>query len=95
LIRPRKSLKTKNVILLFIVRLPIMKKKFLNLSLVVFVALILISFSGCNKDCYNPSLENEFKDKACTTDCPGVTGCDGKEYCNECEANKKGVAVDN
>lgn len=56
-------------------------------------ALALITTS-CNKDCYNPNLENEFKDKVCTTDCPGVKGCDGKTYCNECEANKAGVAVE-
>ena len=62
---------------------------------------ILLSFfflsllvTSCDKDCYNPSLEAEFKNKVCTADCPKVIGCDGKEYCNECEANKKGVAVD-
>jgi hypothetical protein len=31
---------------------------------------------------------------ACPTDCPGVTGCDGKAYCNDCEAHKAGTAVD-
>jgi hypothetical protein len=61
--------------------------------LLLFSALSLLIVTGCNKDCYNPSLENEYKNKVCTTDCPGVTGCDGKTYCNECEANKRGVAV--
>src|SRR5262249_5291336 len=31
---------------------------------------------------------------ACDTDCPGVCGCDGIAYCNECLANAAGVDVD-
>ena len=58
-------------------------------------ASLSLTFSGCNKDCYNPSLEAEYANKVCTTDCPGVVGCDGNTYCNECEANKAGVAVKN
>jgi hypothetical protein len=27
----------------------------------------------------------------CTKDCPGVCGCDGKFYCNVCEAHAAGV----
>jgi hypothetical protein len=27
----------------------------------------------------------------CTKDCPGVCGCDGKFYCNECEAHRAGT----
>lgn len=52
-------------------------------------------FQSCDKGCYSPSLERQFEGVACTADCPGVIGCDGNEYCNECEANKLGVAVDN
>jgi hypothetical protein len=29
----------------------------------------------------------------CTADCPGVCGCDGQFYCNECTANSFGVDV--
>ncbi|MCB0820527.1 MAG: hypothetical protein KDC13_07880 [Bacteroidetes bacterium] len=65
-------------------------RKFLYSAL----AVIAILSTSCNKDCYNPSLENQYKNAVCPTDCPGVTGCDGKTYCNECEANKLGVAVE-
>jgi hypothetical protein len=63
-----------------------------SVFLLVFVA--CATMFSCNKDCYNPSLENEYKNALCPTDCPGVKGCDGKTYCNECEANKLGVAVE-
>jgi hypothetical protein len=59
-----------------------------------FLVFSFFSLASCNKDCYNPSLENAYKNSMCPTDCPGVTGCDGKTYCNECEANKLGVAVE-
>jgi hypothetical protein len=66
--------------------------KFLSYLIVLFT---LFSIGACDKGCYNPSLEKASEGKVCTTDCPGVVGCDGKTYCNECEANKLGVAVDN
>ncbi len=59
------------------------------------IALLISTFYSCDKGCYNPSLEKASQGLFCTTDCPGVIGCDGKTYCNECEANKLGVAVDN
>lgn len=71
-----------------------MKKQLFTIGVLFFSFSFLLSISGCDKGCYNPSLEAEFKDKLCTADCPKVIGCDGKEYCNECEANKRGVAVD-
>lgn len=60
--------------------------------------LLLLATSACRKDhptcnCYDEELFQQRKDSYCTTDCPGVTGCDGKFYCNECEANRKGIRV--
>src|SRR5262249_13181293 len=31
--------------------------------------------------------------QVCTADCPGVCGCDGKFYCNECSAQQAGTDV--
>jgi hypothetical protein len=33
------------------------------------------------------------KPGGCTADCPGVCGCDGAFYCNECDAHNAGVDV--
>lgn len=33
----------------------------------------------------------EKRPQACYADCPGVCGCDGKQYCNVCEANSQGI----
>lgn len=51
------------------------------------------TFSACSKnDCINDAIQARHKNDICPTNCPGVTGCDGKKYCNLCEANKNGVA---
>lgn len=58
--------------------------------------IILLFLSSCEKDehsCYDEELYLEHTDDGCWTDCPGVTGCDGKFYCNECEANKRGIRI--
>jgi hypothetical protein len=57
--------------------------------------ILLLTLGSCDKGCYNPSIEKANEGVVCPTDCPGVIGCDGNSYCNECEANKLGVAVDN
>jgi hypothetical protein len=65
--------------------------KYFALISVIFLIVILQS---CKKDkCFDRQLYNQSKDNICTADCPGVTGCDGKFYCNECEANKQGIHV--
>src|SRR5262249_13189613 len=37
----------------------------------------------------------EPRPQACDADCPGVCGCDGKFYCNTCDANAAGIDVSN
>lgn len=49
-------------------------------------------FSACKKEgCISEALKAKHSSDSCpTTNCPGVTGCDGKKYCNVCEATKAG-----
>ena len=59
----------------------------------VFAGITVFFCFGCKKEkgsCVDESLKHN---QACTTDCPGVQGCDGKTYCNECEANRVGIRV--
>lgn len=64
-------------------------------GIVLALASLLFLLPSCKKEhaCFDQELYQEFKDKGCTTDCPGVTGCDGKTYCNTCEANRQGIRV--
>jgi len=45
------------------------------------------------KSCYDKKLYEQHKNDNCPMNCPGVTGCDGKTYCNECIANTQGIRV--
>ncbi|MCF8256229.1 MAG: hypothetical protein K9J06_01660 [Flavobacteriales bacterium] len=49
---------------------------------------------SCTEDCYDKALEEAFYTIDCTADCPGVVGCDGNTYCNECMANSQGIRVE-
>lgn len=57
--------------------------------------LAVIGSTACNstKNCFDAQLKEKYKDTMCTMDCPGVTGCDGKQYCNECIAAQQGIKV--
>ena len=73
-----------------------MSEKKVYLMMLMMVAMLLIAAAtGCKKgdSCYSHAMYELHKNDFCTADCPGVTGCDGKTYCNECEANKQGIAV--
>lgn len=72
-----------------------MKKR--RIGILLAVAAVPLAFISCQKQksCYDANLEAYWQNRACTTDCPGVTGCDGKTYCNECDANRAGVHVIN
>ena len=60
---------------------------------------LIVAGACCKKDpksqpsCYDAELYEKYKNAMCTADCPGVKGCDGKQYCNECEANSRGIRV--
>jgi hypothetical protein len=68
-----------------------MKKR--TLILPVYIALMAALITSCKKetDCYDEALYQKHKNDICLQDCPGVIGCDGKKYCNECIARSKGI----
>lgn len=61
--------------------------------LVGFLCAILATSCNKEKECYDEALYQQHKDDLCTMDCPGVIGCDGKTYCNECVARTKGIRL--
>ncbi len=53
----------------------------------------LCTSSSCLKDpCIDETIRARHMNDICPEDCPGVIGCDGKLYCNLCEANRNGVS---
>jgi hypothetical protein len=43
--------------------------------------------------CFDYELYQQHKNDICPDDCIGVTGCDGKIYCNECYAARQGIRI--
>lgn len=75
-----------------------MKRSKLIAALLLSITVLGILFTACTKNgsnssCFDKKLYEEYKDKFCTEDCPGVIGCDGKEYCNACIAAMQGIRV--
>lgn len=66
--------------------------RFLTFLLIIF-GIALISCTKKEQSCQDLEMK-ENHSGICTADCPGVTGCDGKFYCNECEANANGITID-
>jgi hypothetical protein len=59
------------------------------------VCMAFLAIASCKRDtdCFDQQLYDQHKNDICTQDCPGVKGCDGKIYCNECIANSLGISV--
>jgi hypothetical protein len=68
-------------------------KTFLTNSLMMLA--LALCMASCKKElpgsCYDKAYHDQHKNDICTMDCPGVTGCDGKNYCNECIMRTNGI----
>jgi hypothetical protein len=70
-----------------------MKKYALALTSGLFTLAIFSAtvFSACTKEkCISEEMQARHQSDKCPTECPGIYGCDGKKYCNSCEAYKAG-----
>ncbi len=64
-----------------------------HLRCFLLVCLIMASVTSCKQNCYDPIFHQKHKNDFCQMDCPGVTGCDNKFYCNACIAATHGIRV--
>jgi hypothetical protein len=67
--------------------------KVLKITFLFILLFTLFSCKKTNSDCFDPLVYEQYKNAICTLDCPGVTGCDGKRYCNECNALSHGIKL--
>lgn len=72
-----------------------MNKRKIILMTATFLTFLVVSIFSCKKEdsCYDDNFYQQHKNDFCPTDCPGVVGCDGKTYCNECEALRQGIPL--
>jgi hypothetical protein len=59
--------------------------------LILGLVLVQTSCKKKEKDCFDAELQERSKVIRCSSDCPGIIGCDGKTYCNECVAAQSGI----
>ena len=59
--------------------------------MLVISAIIISCKKGLPLSCYDAVYYHKHKDDTCAQDCPGVVGCDGKSYCNECGMHRHGI----
>ena len=58
----------------------------------ILVVTVVASTSCAKYDAEHPCFNEAFvHDGVYTHDCPGFLGCDGKAYCNKCEAARVGI----
>ncbi|MDX1907151.1 MAG: hypothetical protein SF053_08975 [Bacteroidia bacterium] len=65
-------------------------------ALICWVILLTTNLSCFREEaisCYDPELAREAQTWGCLANCPGVKGCDGQQYCNECYAAQAGIRV--
>ena len=66
-----------------------------QLSMEKLMLIVVLGFGtlacGKNSTCFDADLKKEYEAAFCTEDCPGIKGCDGKNYCNECIAAREGI----
>ncbi|MGB0886313.1 MAG: hypothetical protein ACPGR5_07790 [Chitinophagales bacterium] len=70
--------------------------------IILFFAFIIVTIIACEKqlECYTVPVNSCYDAEmalnhsgVCLNDCPGVYGCDGKFYCNSCDASRAGISV--
>jgi hypothetical protein len=61
---------------------------------VLVMAFFVLTIGSCSKEeqCYDGEIEASHSGW-CFDNCSGVCGCNGKTYCNECYAERKGIRV--
>lgn len=62
----------------------------------MFMLMLVFAINSCKTEgrhaCFDKKLYRKHNG-ICQDDCPGVVGCDGKTYCNECYAGREGISV--
>jgi len=66
----------------------------MSIHKLLFLTLPALLGLACQKkqaSCYDENLKLKSQTVKCSSDCPGIKGCDGNFYCNECVAAMSGI----